>query len=81
MLMNSIMKSYRNFVSPTGSVMPIVAATGIRKAANTSSYRPDRNAGKASTSCTQNGLRSAAWQHWLESERLVMIESNNMGPG
>jgi len=38
MLMNRIMKSYRNFVSPTGSVMPIVAATGIRKAANTSSF-------------------------------------------
>jgi len=40
MLMNSIMKSYREFVRPTGSVMPIVAASGIRKAANTSTYSP-----------------------------------------
>lgn len=38
MLMNSIRKSYRNFINPTGPVMPIVAASGIRKAANTSSY-------------------------------------------
>ena len=36
MLMNSIMKSYREFVRPSGSVMPIVVAPGIRKAANTS---------------------------------------------
>ena len=38
MLMNSIMKSYREFVRPSGSVMPIVAARGIRKAANSSGY-------------------------------------------
>ena len=38
MLMNSIMKSYREFVRPTGSVMPIVAARDIRKAANSSGY-------------------------------------------
>lgn len=38
MLMNTIMKSYREFVRPTGPVMPIVAAPGIRKAANTSGY-------------------------------------------
>ena len=38
MLMNSIRKSYRNFINPTGSVTPIVAARGIRKAANSSSY-------------------------------------------
>ena len=38
MLINGIRKSYRNFVNPTGSVMPIVAARGMRKAANTSSY-------------------------------------------
>ena len=38
MLMNSIMKSYREFVRPSGSVMPIVAARGMRKAANSSAY-------------------------------------------
>ena len=38
MLMNSIKKSYREFVRPTGSVMPIVAASGIRKAANAGAY-------------------------------------------
>ena len=38
MLMNSIRKSYRNFINPTVSVMPIVAARGIREAANTSAY-------------------------------------------
>ena len=70
MLMNSIMKSYREFVRPTGSVRPIVAATGIRKAANTSGYsqsdtqarrqrRQSRLSGLAHTGSI--GWRVSAW--------------------
>ena len=40
MLMNSIMKSYRDLVGQTDSVRPIIVAPGIREAANTSGYGP-----------------------------------------
>ena len=57
MLMNSIMKSYREFVRPSGSVMPIVAASGIRKAANTGSYgRTDAQARRQRRESRLSGL-------------------------
>ena len=40
MLMNTIKKSYRNFINSTDSVLPMVAASGIRQAANSSAYAP-----------------------------------------
>ena len=38
MLINSIKKSYRNLMGYNNPVQPIVAAPGIRKAANESGY-------------------------------------------
>ena len=38
MLINSIKKSYRNLIGYSNPVQPIVAAPGIREAANASGY-------------------------------------------